>query len=307
MIKKLILNLALVFSTVFILDFTIGRVIRHFYFTQKSGDNYRTMYAMEIMNADVTVFGSSHANHHYVPKVFEDSLKLTFYNAGRDGQGIFYHLAILRSVLKRYTPKIIILDYSESFKDDKHDYDKIACLLPFYRTNMEIRSIVELRSPYEKIKLFSEIYPFNSEVLTTAIANLDYNKKRRPDSKGYLPLFEKWQGKIDSVYSYGSYNSSQLDSNKVNAFKEFVSTAKSAGAQVYVISSPIFIKFFKNQDIEMANVICASENVQFLDYSKDNNFLNNNQLFGDAGHLNDYGAQLFSRMVVKRIKNNISK
>lgn len=304
MIRKIILNLALVISVVFVLDFTIGRIIRHFYFTQESGDNYRTIYAMEKMDAEVVVFGSSRANHHYVPQVFEDSLKLTFYNAGRDGQGIFYHLAVLRSVLKRYTPKIVILDYSESFNDNRLDYDEISNLLPFYRTHREIRSILELRSPYEKIKLLSEIYPFNSDVFRTAIGNLEYNKKRRPDMNGYLPIFEKWQKKIDSVASYGAYNAYQLDTNKVNAFKEFLSTAKSAGAQVYVIFSPIFIKFFKNQDIDITTAICATENVPFLNYSKDNNFLNNNQLFGNASHLNDDGAQLFSRMVAKRINDH---
>ena len=47
---------------------------------------------MELTKADLLVFGSSRANHHYVPEVFEDSLKLTFYNTGKDGSGIFITL-----------------------------------------------------------------------------------------------------------------------------------------------------------------------------------------------------------------------
>ena len=111
MIKKVILNIALVLSVVFILDFTIGKTLRYYYFKESSGTHFRTTYAIEKTNADILIFGSSRANHHYVPAIFEDSLKMKFYNTGRDGNGIFFQLAVLKSILKRYTPKIIIFDY----------------------------------------------------------------------------------------------------------------------------------------------------------------------------------------------------
>ena len=38
-------------------------------------------------------------------------MKLSFYNAGRDGNFMFYHLAVLKGVLNRYSPKIVILDF----------------------------------------------------------------------------------------------------------------------------------------------------------------------------------------------------
>ena len=140
---------------------------------------------MDSTLADMLIIGSSRANHHYVPSVFEDSLKISFYNAGRDGNGTFYQLALLKTILKRYTPKIIVFDYSSVFVKGAEEYDQMASLLPYYRTHKEIQPLVEMKSPFEKIKLLSEIYPFNSQLLTISVGNLKMNKKRVADDKGY--------------------------------------------------------------------------------------------------------------------------
>ena len=36
--------------------------------------------------------------------------------------------------------------------------------------------------------MISEIYPYNSSLLTIAIGNLEINKTRKNDRKGYVPL-----------------------------------------------------------------------------------------------------------------------
>lgn len=304
MIKKLIVNVFIVGMVVFVLDFSIGRSIRHFYFTQESGENFRTTYAMEKVNAEIVIFGSSRASHHYDPQNFEDSLTMSFFNSGRDGYGIFFQTAILRSILKRYTPKIIILDFDDDLENKKIEYDRLSSLLPYYRTHPEIRSIVELKSPYEKTKLLSEIYPFNSEILTTAMGNLDYNKKRKIDFKGYLPIDAEWHTKLNSVNTFIPY---QPDTNKVNVLKEFIHTAKAAGVRLYVIFSPVFEKTYRNQGAEICRTICNSEKVHFWDYSQDTSFLNSPWLFGNATHLNHNGVKRFNQLIVTEIKKDINK
>lgn len=300
MLKKIIINIAVVFAIVFALDFVIGRAIRFFYFKETSGLHFRTTYSIEKTTADILVFGSSRANHHYVPEVFEDSLKISFYNTGRDGNNIIYQTAILKSILNRYTPKMIICDYAWGF--EKGEIDRISSLLPYYRLHKEIRKFVELKSPFEKVKLLSEIYPFNSQILTIAIGNMEINKKRSRDDKGYIALFEEWQDEIDSIPNDKIY---ELDSNKISYFREFISVAKESGAMVYIVYSPIFQKYDKNQEIDICKNICKSENVPTLDFSRDTLFLQNKQLFYDIEHLNHKGALIFSNLVVEKIKPNI--
>jgi hypothetical protein len=304
MVKKIIINLIIVVAIVFLLDFAIGRTLRYFYFKQTSGLQFRTTYAMEKANADVLIFGSSRASHHYVPEVFEDSLKLSYYNTGRDGNGIFYQTAVLKSVLKRYTPKVIIFDFAGGFETDISDYDRMSSLLPYYRSHEEIRKIIELKSPFEKVKLLSQIYPYNSSLLTIIIGNLDANKNRKPDNKGYVALYKEWKGTLDTITDQANVS---IDSNKVASFKEFISYAKKSGAKVFIVYSPIYRVFNFNQQIEMCNSICLEEHIPFYDYSKDTTFLNNKNLFQDFSHLNHPGAIIFSSSVVEKIKADINK
>jgi hypothetical protein len=305
MFKKIIINIAIVAIVVFAFDFAIGRTLRYFYFKETSGLHYRTTYAMDSTKADILIFGSSRANHHYVPEIYEDSLKMTFYNSGRDGNGIFFQTAVLKSALKRYTPKVIILDFAGDIEKEKQSYGRISSLLPYYWKHEEIRKTVELRSPFEKIKLLSEIYPFNSEILTIAIGNLEINKKRKHDNKGYVALYKEWKEGIDSITNNKMYD--EADSNKVNAFREFLVLAKESGANVFVVYSPIFLKFNQLQEINICRALCSAENVIFWDFSKDTLFLNNRQFFQDIGHLNNNGAIIFSNLMVDKIKDYINE
>lgn len=304
MVKKIIINLIIVVAIVFLLDFAIGKTLQYFYFKETSGLQFRTTYAMEKTNADVLIFGSSRASHHYVPEVFEDSLKLSYYNTGRDGNGIFYQTAVLKSVLKRYTPKVIIFDFAGGFETDVSDYDRMSSILPYYRSHEEIRKIIELKSPFEKVKLLSQIYPYNSSILTIIIGNLDANKNRKPDNKGYVALYKEWKGTLDTIKDQANIN---IDSNKVASFKEFISDAKKSGAKVFVVFSPIYRVFNFNQQIDLCNHICAAENVPFYDYSKDTTFVNNKKFFQDFSHLNHNGALLFSSVVVEKIKADLTR
>jgi len=300
-VKRIFINIIIVVVIVFVLDYAIGSALRYFYFKETSGVHYRTTYAMESADAEVLVFGSSRANHHYVPEIFEDSLKKTFYNTGRDGIEMFYHTALLKSILKRYKPQIIILDYAGTFDKSDAAYDRLTALLPYYKTHEEVRDIAELKSPFEKFKLMSQIYPFNSEVLAIAMGNLESNKKRKSDNKGYVALNKEWQNEIDSVGNIKKY---ETDPVKIAVFKEFLSLAKNSGAEVFVIYSPVFKKTNMNQEIDICKEICDAENIPFWDYSRDSTFLSNKKLFQDVEHLNNAGAVLFSDFIVKRMKEN---
>ncbi len=281
------------------LDFSIGKLLKYFYFKQTSGQDYKTTYSMEVTQADILIFGSSRALHHYVPDIFEDSLSLSAYNTGRGGQFFFYQTAILKSILKRYTPKIIVLDFSGSFEKDQEEYDRLSCLLPYYWDHSEIRKYVDLRSPFEKIKLISHIYPYNSLFMDIAIGNLKKYLVKEPDKKGFEVLNKQIKIEIDSLDS--SFEN-DIDENKLMAFEEFLSLARSAGSNVFVIYSPVYYLYDEDPSIAICNDLCKKENVPFYDFSKDPMFLNKKELFADKIHVNQSGAILFSQLVVNKIK-----
>lgn len=287
----------------FLLDFTIGSILKYFYFKQESGLLYRTTYAIDSTKAEILIFGASTANHHYYPLSFEERFKMTYYNVGSDGTSIFYHYSVLKCVLKRYSPKIVILDFNtREFNKDQDSYDRISSLLPYYDNHPEIRSIINLKGPFEKYKLLSKIYPFNSNIFTIAIGNTDLNKTRRNnnDEQGYVPLTRIWNQSITTLtLRY------ELDTNKIAMFKSFIRDCISSNVKLYVVVSPRFVKYTaKDKSVIIANGILNEFKIPFYDFSGDPYFLNRPELFADMSHLNEKGAKIYSNKVIDKIIQN---
>jgi hypothetical protein len=299
-LKYFFFKLAVFFLLLFTLDFSIGNILKYFYFKQESGMQYRTTYSIEKTTADILIFGSSRANHHYHPDVFENRLNKSYYNVGRDGNFIFYHSAVLKGILKRYTPKLVILDFvNGEFKHDQNSYDRISSLLPYYERHPEIVSIIELKSRFEKIKLLSSIYPYNSSLFTIAAGNTEFNKKRRSDNKGYIPLTKIWNGSIEIDKSYQEY---EIDSLKINAYESFIKDCINSKVKLYIICSPYFVKSVnKDYSKALGQEIAIRNGIDFFDFEIDTTFIKDNKYFSDIAHLNDYGARVFSNKVIDQI------
>src|SRR5664280_2748246 len=82
------------------------------------------------------------------------------------GGGILLPYAQIEVLLNRYTPKIIIVETdSNEMEYRASDYDNLSILLPYYHVYPELQPIILLRSPFERVKLLSGIYPFNSDIM----------------------------------------------------------------------------------------------------------------------------------------------
>lgn len=297
---RFILKLIILIAIVFVFDRIGGKILEHFYFRQENGFQYRTTYTIEETKADILIFGSSRSNHHYHPEVFENKLRLSYYNAGRDGNYIFYHAAVLKGVLKRYTPKIIILDFvSGELEKDQLSYDRLSSLLPYYKSHPEMRPTIRLKSKNENLKLLSRIYPYNSSIFAIAAGNADFNKKRNSDIKGYIPLNKKWTGsaRIDSIAG-----SNEIDSLKIRTYESFITDCINNNVSLFVIISPyLIITSEPTQSIVTGKEIAKKYNIPFIDMSGDTLFLNSPELFADIHHLNDSGARVFSNLLIEKI------
>jgi hypothetical protein len=299
------LKLLLLLGIVFVLDFSAGNILRYYYFKQKSGLQYRSNYAFEKTTEDILILGSSRANHHYIPSIFEKNIRQSCYNAGKDGEMIFYHYAVLKSVLKRYTPKIIIIDFHNSdLQNDERGYNRLSTLLPYYKTHKEVRPIAELKGPLEKWKLCSSIYPFNSSLFTIALNNARLNK--REDQQGYLPVYGSWNMPMMPDMDTDDKG---IDTIKRNIYESLIKDCLEKKIQLFIVKSPTYVKN-PPADTYVLEIkkIASHFNVPFFDYSNDPRFIiDNGKLFHDRSHLNDSGAHLFSEIIVKVISSKISE
>lgn len=299
---NLVIKIVLFLIILYTLDFVIGSSLRFLYFSQESGLLYRTTYSLEKANQDIIILGSSSANHHYIPSIFEDSLKLSCYNAGRDGNGLLYNMAIQKAILKRYKPKLFILDIrSNLLLDEFNEIERLSSLSPYYRDHIELRSIIELKSKFEKIKMISQIYPFNSSLITILAGNMEFNKNRKPDIGGYIPLYgniNNQKGKLEENYSLN------YDYEKVKVLKEIVENAYSYGVNIMLVGSPGFTYVNDSNYYKLLQPILSEYGIQYYDYQNDSTFIGNVEFFKDGGHMNHIGASEFSKKITQRIKGS---
>lgn len=297
-----VVRLLFLLLIVFFLDFTVGKTLRYFYFKEQFGRQYRATYSIDKCDAEVVVFGSSRAYHHYMPNIIEDSLKQTCYNTGSPGQFLLFNYAILKAVLKRYTPKMIILDLTaNSLGVEKLSYDRLSFLLPYYKDHPEMRSVIDLKGPYEKYKLISSIYPFNSELLMIAGGNSDHFKAKSVDYHGYKPLNNIWDKPI-KIQGDEPY---EIDSVKLKILNLFIKDCQAVGIKLYLVYSPTFTNFTKiDYSIIRAKQIAQDYNIHFFDFSNDTTFNNHPELYDDEDHLNAKGSELFTNKFLNKISSN---
>jgi hypothetical protein len=287
-----------VFTLLFIiLDFAIGSALEHFYFSRKSqssGDN-KLYYSLNMTAENILIFGASTAIHEYIPRIVEDSLGITCYNTGWNGTNIYFSYTILNSALKRYTPKVVIFDMTAwelvKFEDD---FDKLSELYPYYYSNKSVKEIIDFSGKYEKYKMLSKTYRYNSKLLFILTQNIS---TQTVGDKGYEPIYGRWENNlVEDTLSVAPY-----DSIKFSYFDKFVTHAREKGSKVVIVSPPVFRLYTKDQ-FSVIMQYCQKRNVKFWNFRNDTVFINHRKYFYDYVHLNHTGAELFTKQIADSLK-----
>src|SRR3954453_2463604 len=90
-------------------DFLSGIVLNKVFQMQKSGKYYITLYGLEHARENILIFGSSHANENINSRLMEEKLKEPTFNLGTQNMGLMYDYPILKTILKKNRPKLVII------------------------------------------------------------------------------------------------------------------------------------------------------------------------------------------------------
>ncbi len=293
---RFIATCLLFISIAFVFDQVLGRVLRYFYFRSEYGAIYHLRYSIDSTEADVIILGSSRAHEHYIPSIIGDSLNLTCFNTGMDGNYMLNSYAVYKSLVERYTPRVVIMDISlNELFIDAGGYDELSSLLPYYKNKPEIKDVLLLKSKFEKLKLMSEVYPFNSTLL--AIAEGIIRDEDITELKGYLPLYGSLK---DTSIKYTNERYFEVDTNKLKVLDAIASSCKSNNIRLVFVQSPRYARVNQETSVAILNELAKKHNAEFWNYINDTMLLKP-EYFKDEAHMNNLGAHMFTKAISNRL------
>ena len=286
----------LFFIAVAAVDILFGYACQYMNDHSKGGGIKSRYYVCKESNEDVLVFGSSRAKHHYVPDIIEDSLNVTCYNAGEDGNGIILGYGFLKMVTRRYSPKLIIYDVSDFdlYEDDNMKY--LDLMKPYYH-EPGIDSIFWAVNPKSRVMMVSNLYRYNTTCLRV-LGNFIHPMNNYP--KGYSPLTQT----MDYEPEIKEKKHVEVDELKIHFFEEFIQLSKSKGINLICCVSPLYKESQYSEQFKPVEQLCASHGVPFLNYAADPDISPEKLFFKDRTHMNDKGACFYSRKLMERIEKS---
>ena len=301
-LQKLLIYAAII---VFV-DFIAGGVMQYINTNTVKGDWGRNNFIANQVKSDVIILGSSRAIHHYDPKIISDSLKLSCYNCGEDGMGILLMYIRYKLICERHVPKLVIYEFLPEYDYFKDGDD--CRYLKFLRPLNRCAFIDELTydiSSIERYKQLSNLYRFNTNFLDIVA---QYCSKSPLTAKEYTysPLKGEMTNKPSSPQE-GQGKSIEIDSLKVKYLKRLLCDCKSNGSQLIFVISP-FLGIESNASaFAWLDTLCANNKIPIFNHYRDSFFCNNPRFFKDSYHLNEVGAESFTRLIAKEIKNGVEK
>lgn len=253
-----------------------------------------TVFNSKAKKYDVMVLGSSRANNHFVSQMFEDKGLKTF-NYGISGGHLFEASLLLKLMIERkYVIKNVILEADLNLSNDKKSEGIAALYLPYIHQSDVIRDHFKSDEDFKELYYIPfyryikydtkigvrEVYKIGRHEKTSALQNL-----------GYYPLNKYKKGNMKNNIS--SLN--PLPHNKY--YEEIKSICQKNNINFIAVMTPM------------------CENVTGMDYFEKvkntypeihnyENVVVENKYFSSCGHMNDAGAQKFTKRVIKDFFSN---
>ena len=293
--KKFVLKVSIFFIVVLIFDILSGKAFSYLVDHAKGGDNMRNNYICNETNEDILVFGSSRAIHHYNPIIISDSLDMSCYNCGQDGNGIILNYGRYQLICQRYHPKVLIYDvipdYDLLVGEDNHKY--LGYLCPYY-DRKGIDEVFESIDDTEKYKMKSQMYRYNYGFVQVIS---DYVHPQQSEGiKGFRPVHKEMdtmkiskRRKKEPIYDY----------LKIEYINKMVDELKDT--KIIFVVSPYW-NGMDTTSFAPVKTMCQQRAIPFIDYSNNPKYVHHNKYFYDGLHLNARGANEFTKDLIMELR-----
>lgn len=237
---------------------------------------------------DVVILGSSRANNHFVPELFEKKGMKTF-NYGMSGAHLFEASLMLKLMAERnYKIKTVILEADLGLCNEKESDAIAAKFLPY------IHQSETIKKHFSKLENFNALYyiPFYRYIDFDALIGFRemYNTATgKPtnilDNLGYHPLGHKPGNMKNDIRA--------LKPIRNKYYEEIKQICKEQNYNLITVMTPMCANVKGLDYFEKANKIYPE--IRNLE-----NVVQGDQYFSSCGHMNDTGARIFTAVVIER-------
>lgn len=298
--KRFILKIALFFALIVVADYLCGIVLSYVAQHAKGGFSQRDAYICDKLETDFLLMGSSRCVRHYNPQIITDSLGLTCYNSGQMGNGIILNYGRLRMINERKKPKVVIYDVAPDFDifvgDDNHRY--LTWLKQHYERN-GIADIFESVDPTEKYKMMSQLYRYNSRFIELMSDYLHPISDARADG------FSPYKGEMDRTKiktDVKKVKTPDVDKLKLDYVNKLIDELEDV--KLFFVVSP---RWYGMDSVQIQPIIdiCQERHIFFIDFANNPKYVHQDIYFKDGNHMNERGADEFTRDLIGCIKDKL--
>ena len=299
MMKKFLLKVLLFFALVVVMDFAFGYVFLWLRTHAKGGSTANCEYIANRTNEDIIILGSSRATHHYVPQIFEDSLGMTCYNCGEEGNGIVLAYGRFKLLTKHYHPKLIIYEVTPGSDYIKSEsYSKYLGYLRQYYNDSDIKQLFRVfGGQFVSIKMQSKMFQNTSKLLPNVVDNIIF----RDNKKGYAPLNGSMKAGLEQKQE--PEPELKVDSLKLAYIEKLILDARNSEIPLVFVVSPRYNESSDMLKYQPIIYLCEKYGVPFLNYKDYPPIASDSYYFQDIGHMNHFGAEAFTNVIVEKIKD----
>ncbi len=221
---------------------------------------------------------------------------MTCYNCGYDACGIITAYGLLRTLYKRYTPKVILYEVTPKFDCLEGDNFSFLGPLKLIYSKSDIEDVFENVSYNEKFKMKSGMYRVNSKFIQLITENV---MNRNQTIQGFLPEDRQMYFEPENVAPEINEN---YDNLKVSYLNKFVELCKNKGISLVFMVSPSY-KATNDAYFEYMMKFAEKNNIPFINYYCYKPITENKEFFYDVVHMNKTGADEYTKVFVSENKD----
>lgn len=301
--KRKLLYIAAIIIALVVLDKAFGMFMR----TVEPYSYNQNSLCYQNFNSDVLILGASSSVFDISPNVIEKEMGMSCYCGGEGGNGSIVAWARYNMCLRQHKPKIIIYCVTPQY-DAQNDgegtvQNSLNVLQDYYGRDSVVTEIFrDIKSPVERIKYNSNFVKYNPEWIRTIVHAVTGSKKYAKGHGAYYGTFIPLKDTPER--EKGPF---AVDSVKLKYLTMFFTDIKRRGITLYCLLAPKYYDVNNPKSYTQIFNLCHRLNVPVIDNGYFPQISGHPEYFYDSAHLNEIGAQAYTTLLCKEIKELTNK